>query len=195
MKAIFGLLVLTGPLFIVVLWLPLCWWIARKTSKRFASGGTRWASGAATFVVVFLLPFADSIVGHIYLKHLCSTEAGVKVYQSMELPAEYWDENGKPRFFNKYDRFDHKLMGSKIDGFGGRVERYSSVFAINKHTSPIKERGSQKILAEVSTFHFWGGWVSRNFSPSNAATSCEFMDAPDFDRNFYGQLFKPATSI
>lgn len=193
MEPFIGFLVLLGPLVFVVLWLPLCLWIARKVAKRF-TGGARWASGAAAFFVVLLLPFADSIAGRIYLNHLCSTEAGVKVYQTVELPAEYWDEKGKPRFFNDYGRLDHGLMENKLDGFGVRVERYSSVFAIDKNIHSIKEKSSQKLLAEVTTFGFLGGWVSRNFSPHNTASSCEFMDAPSFHSNFYVQLFKPAPS-
>jgi hypothetical protein len=196
MKDIIGLAVLTSPLFLIIAWLPVSFWLALKLAKRiaFKNGAVRLVAGLSGFVLIFMLPFADEIAGQIYFSHLCGTEAGVKVYQTVELPAEYWDEKGKPKFFNDHGRLDHELMKNKLDGFDGRVERVSSFFAIDKNIHPIKEKSSQKLLAEVTTFGFWGGWISRNFSPHNTATSCDFMDAPNFHRNFYGRLFKPATT-
>jgi hypothetical protein len=196
MDALLGLAVLTSPLLLLLVWLPVSIWLASKLVKwiGFKNGVVRFVAVLPGFVLVFMLPFADEIAGQIYLEHLCRTEAGVKVYQTVELPAEYWDGQGKPRFFNEHGFLEHKFWVSTLDESGGKVERYSPVFAIDKNISPVKEKSSQKMLAEITTFRFWGGWVSRNFSPHNTASSCEFIQASDFSRNFYGQLFKSATS-
>jgi len=191
MKDIIGLAVLTSPLFLVVPWLVVAVLVAVKAAQLPKMRVAKLAAGAATLVVIFLLPFSDGIAGRIYFNHLCSTEAGVKVYQTMQLPAEFWDAQGKANFFNEHGYLDHEFWVSKLDESGGRVESYSSIFAIDKVISPVKERISQKQLAEVTTFHFWGGWIKRNLSLHNTASTCEFIDAPDFSRNFYGQLFKP----
>jgi hypothetical protein len=189
-----GFAVLTGPLWLILLVLIVGIWIVVKLVRRFKPGVTRFAVGLGIFLLVFCVPFADEIAGRIYFNHLCATEAGVKVYHTVELPSEYWDEKGRPKFFNEHGYLDHDFWVKELDESGGHVGRYSSVFSIDKDTSPVKERTSQKALAEVTTFRFWGGWVSRNFSPNNTAASCEFLSAPNFSRNFYGQLFKPATS-
>lgn len=172
----------------------LALWVAKKLADKREGKQWKWGVRVAVALVFVLIPTGDSIVGHLYLDHLCSTGAGVKVYQTVELPAEYWDEHGKPRFFNEHGYLEHKFWVDKLDESGGHIERYSAIFAIDKDTSPVKERASQKVLAEVTTFRFWGGWVSRNFSSHNTASSCEFIQASDFSHSFYGQLFKPATS-
>jgi len=185
---------LTSPLWLILILLPLAIWIAVKVAKRFEQPGVKGAVGLLVFLMVFFLPFADEIAGRIYLNHLCATEAGVKVYQTVELPAEYWDEQGKPKFFNKYDYLDHDFWVRKLDESGGRVERYSSFFVIDKDNSLVKERTSQNVLAEITTFRYWGGWIRRNLSPHNTANSCEFINDPSFSRNFYGRLFKTETT-
>lgn len=165
-------------------------WLARFVVKRLKNKAAKYA----VIALFILIPTWDIILGKLYLHYLCENEAGVKVYQTVELPAEYWDEKGRPKFFNEYGYLEQKFWVDKLDESGGRVERYSSVFAIDKDVSPVKEKFSQKVLAEITTFRFWGGWVSRNFSPHNTAVSCEFISAPNFSLGFYGQLFKPATS-
>lgn len=183
-----------GIIIALYLYIRLAIWVARKLTGKRESKQWKWGVRATVALVFVLVPTWDAILGRIYLNHLCSTEAGVKIYQTVELPAEYWDEQGNPKFFNEHGYLDRKFGGDKLDESGGHVGRYSSVFAIDKDTSPVKERVSQKVLAEITTFRFWGGWVSRNLSPHNTAASCEFIGAPNFSRNFYGQLFKPATS-
>lgn len=148
----------------------------------------------ATVCFGIIVLFADEVAGRIYFSHLCATEAGVKVYNTVELPAEYWDEQGAPKFFNKYGYLEHDFWVKTLDESGGHIERYSPIFSIDQDTSPVKERVGQKVLAEITTFRYWGGWVRRSFSPHNTANSCKFIDDRNFSRSFYGQLFKPAIS-
>ena len=191
---VLGFAVLTGPLWLILILLPVSIWIAVKLAKRFKQRGTKLAGGVGIFLLVFLVPFGDEIAGHLYFNYLCANEAGVKVYQTVELPGEYWDERGREKFFNQYGNLDHDLWVKVLDESGGHVERYSSVFSIDKDTSPVKQRTSQMMLAEVTTFRYWGGWMRRNLSPSNTAISCAFISYSNFSRSFYGQLFKPAAS-
>lgn len=199
MNTFFGFLLLIGPLVVVVLWLPFCWWIARKVSKRFTSSGTRWASGITAFLVVSLLPFVDSIAGRIYLNHLCSTEAGVKIYQTVELPAEYWDGEGKPKFYvNQYDhnklRYifpDKRMIDAPQFQYTWVTQPYSEVFHIEKDVLQIADREKAITLGEYFLFRYWGGWLARNFDlVHNSAASCEAKDLDSWPLN----IFKPATS-
>lgn len=188
-----GFMVLSGPLVVMVPWLLFCVWAGAKAAKRFTSGSAKFAVGLGV-AVLLMMPVADEIAGRIYLNHLCATEAGVKVYRTVELPAEYWDEQGRPRFFNQYGNLERDLWLSKLDESSGDIKRHSTVFAIDKRTSSVKERTSQKVLAEVTTFLYWGGWLRRNLSPHNTANTCGFIVDSNFSRSFYGQIFKPATS-
>ncbi len=153
-NVLLGFVVLTIPLWLIVILLPVSIWVAVKVAKRFKNIGVRLASGLSVFLLVFLVLFGDEIAGKMYLDHLCATEAGVKVYQTVELPAEYWDEEGEPRFFNNYGNLDHKLWVKIFDESGSQIESYSSVFFIDKDVSPVKERDSQKVLAETVTFRY-----------------------------------------
>lgn len=88
--------VLTSPLWLIIVVLAIATWVAVMTAKRFVRPGVKGMIGLLVFLGVFFVSFADEIAGRIYLSHLCATEAGVKVYKTVELPAEYWDERGKP---------------------------------------------------------------------------------------------------
>ena len=195
MNELLGFAVLSGPLFLILLWLPAAIWIAFKISKRFTQPGKKVAAGIGVFILTFLLPFADEIAGTIYFNHLCTTQAGVKVYKTVELPAEYWDERGRAMFFNQQGYIDRDFWAKKINESGGRMERYSSVFGIDKDNSTVVDKEKGDLLGEIITFRHWGGWLRRNFSPENTADSCQFIHDQNFSRNFYGRLFKPSHSF
>lgn len=195
LNELLGFAVLTGPLWLILILLPIAIWIAVKVAKRFKFGGTRLAVGVLAFGVVFFVLFADEIAGHVYFNYLCATEAGVKVHQTVELPAEYWDERGRPRFFNQYGYLDRDFSAKRIDMGEGRVVRYSSIFSIDKDLSRVVDKDNHALLGEVTTFRFWGGWIRRNFSPSNTANDCKFIYDSNFSRDFYGRLFVPTHPI
>lgn len=189
-----GFVVLTGPLFLIVLWLPLSIWGAVKVSRRLQGRRLRFPIGLLLFFLIFCLPFADGIAGRLYFNYLCATEAGVKVYQTVELPAEYWDAESRPRFLNEYGYFDRDFEAKNISLERASARRYSAVLGIDKDTSRVLEKADQVLLAEVTTFRFWGGWVRRNFSGNNTASSCSFIRDPEFDRELYSKIFVPADS-
>ncbi len=193
-KTLLGFVVLTGPLWLILILLPVSLWIAVKVAKRFKSAAVRLAGGVIIFLLLFFLPFADEIAGRIYFNYLCTTEGGVKVYQRVELPAEYWGKQGRSKLFNKNGYLNHDFWVKELDESGGKVKRYSTIFAIDKDTYPIKERISQNVLAEVTTFRYWGGWIRRNLSLNNVADSCKFINDKNFSRDLYGKLFKSETS-
>ena len=100
MDQLLGFIALTSPLFLIVLWVPVCIALAVWVGRKFLRAGLplKIVVGTLLFLVLLILPFADEIAGRIYFNHLCETEAGIKVYQTIELPAEYWDEDGAPKF-------------------------------------------------------------------------------------------------
>ena len=168
-----GFAVLTGPLWLILILLPLCIWIAHRLSRRFKRPGTRFAGGVGIFLLLFALPFGDEIAGRVYLSYLCASKAGVKVYQTVKLPGNYWDANGMARFYRDFD----SLLGDHYT-IKYQQGRYSSVFAIEKAGYTYLNTHSGQVLGEATDFRYWGGWVRRNFSPHNSANGCVDYSQP-----------------
>ena len=169
LKALLGFAVLSSPLWLILILLPVSLWIAVKVAKRFKSAAVRLAGGVIIFLALFFLPFADEIAGRVYFNYLCSTEAGIKVYRTVELPAEHWDKDGRGMFYDeKNGNFD--LAGYSIEYQSGV---YSSFFHIDNAGYKRVENRSGQVLGEVTNFMYWGGWIRRNLSTNNTATICD----------------------
>lgn len=163
----------------------------------------KWGKGIVITVLI-LIPTVDEIAGRIYLSYLCNTEAGVKVYQTVELPAEYWDGEGKKmRFLKPNGDIDQVLLGKKYEWHS--VSEPYSTFLINidiKH-SQFREGNTKNILAERASFWWHGGWLG-SFSPApTRGASCPLLSEQysggeykqrvyEQERNFYSKIFKPA---
>lgn len=180
MDAILGFAVLTGPLWLILILLPVSIWIAVKVAKRYNQRGAKLAGGLGVFLLVFFLPFTDEIAGRIYFDHLCATEAGVKAYKTVELPAEYWDAQGVAKFYRNFDSLLGETYSSKY-----KSGTYSTLFHIDNAGYAYVNRQSGQILGEAVDFRYWGGWIKRNFS-SKSATSCIDYSEPSklIDRIF-----------
>lgn len=173
MKQLLGFAVLTGPLFLIVLWVPVCvalaFLVGRKVIKK--SLPLKITGGIAVFLIMLLLPVSDEIAGRIYFNHLCKTEAGAKVYQTIKLPAEYWDKDGKPNFYVNWDTgLGKRYPLIRQDG------SFSSLFHINDAGFKFVEKKSGKTLGEVINFRYLGGWIFRSFNTSNSSSSCEMRE-------------------
>lgn len=168
-------------------------WIARKLAGKRESKRWKWGVRSAVALMLILVPTVDSILGHLYFNHLCSTEAGAKVYQTVELPAEYWDGQGRARFFKENGDLNHSLL---MDRFSepSTTKSYSSFFKIDERHQQLVDKSNHVVLGEVVNFMYWGGWVTRNFSPHNTSIDCEDFHGNKFWHDFYVRFFKPATS-
>ena len=171
MKQLLGFVVLTGPLFLIVIWVPVCIALAVLVAKKLIKTSLllKITGGLAVFLVMLLLPVSDEIAGRIYFHHLCETEAGVKVYQQIELPAEYWDEDGKPKFYNE-NNGNFTLPSEKF--YKVKSKEVVRRFAIQEHRTFILDINTQKIIGEKPWLLYWGGYIRRNFTPHNDANSC-----------------------
>lgn len=171
MKQLLGFAVLTGPLFLIVPWVAGCLivsiWVGQKNAKKSRLRG--FIIGITILVISLPLPFVDEIAGSIYFNHLCETEAGVKVYQTIELPAEYWDEDGKPNFYDGNTLPDKEFIDA---GVKARAVEELKVFGIQKFGTVFSDKNNDYEISEVLGFRYWGGWLVRNFSPHNTAISC-----------------------
>jgi len=163
--------------------------------KRISS---KWLKGLVV-VIWILIPTGDEIAGHLYFNHLCSTEAGVKVYQTVELPAEYWNAQGKPRFYvNPYGRNrlryifpNNTIIDAPQFEYTLEAKPYNKFFHIDKETIQISDREKGKLLGEYSLFRYWGGWLDTQIFSMvhNSAITCDANDLDSWPLN----IFKPTT--
>lgn len=172
LEGLFGFAAFSIGYLLILVWLPVALWIAWRLTKRYTRKGAKLAVGFGAFLILFFLPFADEISGRLYLSHLCATEAGVKVYQTVELPAEYWDGEGRPKFIKGIGALDTDVLIHYDANF--EREPYSSMFSIEKFRFWYFEKQNGKILGEIVDFSYMGGWLSRNFSPGpSRGASCD----------------------
>ena len=193
MKQLLGFAVLTGPLFMIVLWVPVCIalgvLVGRKVIKK--SLPLKITGGLVVFLIILLLPVSDEIAGRIYFNHLCETEAGVKVYQTIELPAEYWDKDGKPTFYkgaknNDVPSYAFKRLGIDIDAKWVEKKR---LLHVSQFGTVVREKKSGKKYSEVVGFGYKGGWIMRELTPHPSGLSC---GSGDFYDELVQQQFIPA---
>jgi hypothetical protein len=113
----------------------------------------------------------------------------VKVYQTVELPGEYWDERGKPklRTFKSHVPGIIALIGTKEPFFeeGSFTEPYSHLFHVEKAGFRLREINSKKLVGEVVYFRYWGGWLARNFSPDHSAISCDLKNLDGWEHEIF----------
>lgn len=203
---ILGFAVLTGPLWLIFILLPVSIWIAVKVAKRFKQRGAKLGIGLLVFLLVIIIPFADEIVGRVYLSHLCATEAGVKVYQTVELPAEYWDERGKPKYLASNGFVDMKLLPNRFEWRKVDEPYIDSAIKIKKWRWQLVDKETQSVLGEEIVYMRYFGWINR-FSPApNVGESCRDL-GEEFNREelsrkegekeqmFFREILKPAASV
>ena len=147
MKELLGFMVLTGPLWVILVLLTVAIWLAGKATKRVQGPSKKTGIKILVFLTLLLFLLGDEMVGRIYLNYLCATEAGVKIYETVELPSEYWDERGEPTFFDKHGYLQRDFWLKQLDESGARVACYSFFCLFDKEVLPVKERTSRNVLA------------------------------------------------
>lgn len=178
------------------LYIRLAMWVAKKLSDKRESKQWKWGVRVCVTLVFVLIPTWDSILGQLYLNNLCSTEAGVKVYQTVELPAEYWDAQGAPRFIAKNGFVDMKLLPARYQWHSIDESYIDSVIKIEKWRWQLIDVEAQKVLGERVAYMRHFGWFNR-FSPApNIGEGCELSRDQEQvqEQNFFRAIFKPATS-
>jgi hypothetical protein len=199
-----GLLVLTSPLWLIVVFLVVGIFIAFKVAKRFRSTGAKLAIGFGVVVLVLIAPFADGIAGRLYLNHLCVNEAEVKVYRTVELPAEHW-ERGKPRYLRESGIVDMRYLPEQFE-WRKSSEPYVDFFIkIEKWRWQLVDKETQTVLGERITYMRRFGWINHFSTAPGIGESCRNLRAGlsqdelirkerEQEQKFFGDIFKPITT-
>lgn len=148
-----------------------------------------------TVLVFALIPTWDIILGRLYFNYLCETESGIKIYKQMELPAEYWDENGESNFITSRGDLDQSLLDNRFDKELEResVSDIARLLNIRKYRRMISRAQSNEMLGAYVRFVYFGGWLVNSTGIHVTGTSCPPTNEYD-TRNFINQVFRPANS-
>lgn len=167
-----GFAVLTSPLWLILVLVAVALSIAIPLAKRTKHGVGRAAIGIFVFAVLVLLPFGDAILGSMYLRHLCATEAGVRVHKTVQLPEAYWDREGRPTFLLANGSVDMKLLPNRFEWQDVRERHVDSIVRIDKWRWQLRDRSSLEIMGERITFLRYFGWIERLSPAPNIGESC-----------------------
>lgn len=202
-----GLLVLTSPLWLILLYLIVGVWVAFIVARRFKSGGGKLAAVVGVFAPIFLVLFGDELAGRTYLNYLCANKAEEKVYHSVELPSAFWDEQGKPTFLAPNGFVDMALLPKRFEWQKISRPYIDVIVSIDEWRWQLVDKREQMLLGEEILYMRQFGWVRRNFSTApNIGVSCREIRANAGPRgkadlegkrvreqDFFSKIFRPAT--
>ena len=189
-----GFVVLTGPLWLILILLLISIWIAVMIARRFKQRSSKLLGGVGVFFLVFFLPFCDEIVGRIYFGYLCETEGGPKIYKTVDLGKEYFllpgeiDTNTAGRLPAKGGELNLNKLKEKFS-FATDSIKISRFFRIERDVKIIKDNQSGTILASDTHFLYFGGWLVNSISPHVGGKSCPSRTDSYFNQ-FYRAIFK-----
>lgn len=148
------------------------------------------------FLVVFMLPFSDVIAGKMYLKYLCATQTGHKVYQNVELPLDYWSADGSPKYLAPNGFVDMSLLPDKYEWNIVDEPYLDFLLKISKVHWQLIDPDTQAVIGERITYMRHFGWLNR-FSPApNIGAGCKYSGGQkdrDQEQAFFKDIFKPIT--
>ena len=200
-----------GLLIVVAIYLA----IAFKVSKAIKNRKARYV--AIAFFA--LLPTADAIVGRIYLKQLCATEGGLKVFRVVDNVEGFLDTPGS-YLLKKYgysfiegnlrgngivDRVSLRSGGLVVETGVPRKSQYQIRRIVNERGMyswdqyVVEEIASASVLASFTQIIFKGGWAERllsGFSDSgggSAAWCPETVAEARWEQTVVGAL-RPVTA-
>ena len=191
---ILGFVVLGGPLIAMVLILAglviVVWWFMRRKG-----GEPRHWRRAVIAAVAFLLIFTwDEILGRAYFYSLCASEGGIKVYKQVELPADYWDADGGPKFITSRGELDQLMLGNQYEwSFEGQTvtNPTAKFFNMRKSVDVIRVRQTNEVLGEYVVILYPGGWLVNSVSWRGGGVGCPPVKQIS-SREIIGSIFKPA---
>lgn len=202
MNGLLGFLALSLPILIpigiVVIGLIIVWLVvSRLTEKKSKRRG--WLIG---IIVIILIPTWDVILGRAYYHSLCATQSGAKVYKKVELPAEYWDEDGHSTFLDDFIAGNKDRVTLEIDEeFHKNYEFKSKMIKLHPHFFYIKKKQrsvieyvSEETLGIYTTYFYSGGWLA-NFTSGILSVGGAYCPK---EHGIYGhflrEIFVPSTN-
>lgn len=137
-------------------------WLGRICA--FSKISTRVVQGV-TLALFVLFPTWDIIPSRLYFEHLCETEAGIKVFKTVEVDQSYFRADGMPD--------DRKLVEHYVQT-NKRTPDFSSWAHITKVEGAIQDKATGELLGVATDFSYYGGWVVATIAPMSPVTCPAF---------------------
>lgn len=169
--------------------MPLVWF--KFARPRFERWPSRLAVMLAVWLLAWLVAYGDVLMIAHEAKRMCETEAGLKVYRTVEVEGfagvidiDYWAKKGF-RFLEYVDRDgtiyhiekgkrpvrlqSRNKMQSEVEYeyLGWTTHSQQSKFAPHKYV--IRDLNSKEILGELINFQMQYGWLDRPITGASGA--------------------------
>lgn len=135
-----------------------------------------------SLALLFYLPVGwDVILGRSYFYYLCNKDAGIHIYQTIELGPEHWGDDGYPNFYTYKGDFDKSFFNKKYEFYATRTDRtFTTFFNIKRSLMQVIESETGEVLGERVRYLYWGGWVWNMGQPFSAQSStCQQLNEQD----------------
>ena len=195
LNELLGFVVLTSPLWLILILILVCAVIAYVIARQFKTYKVRMVAGVISFLLVFMVPFGDEIVGKIYLSYLCSTKGGYVAYKAVELQADYWNKDGLPKYISESGYVDLKLLPKRFVWRKISEPYINFLIIIEKWRWQLIDKETKDVLGERISYMRHYGWLSHFSIAPNIGEGCRYMGNKEDrlkEQEFYRDIFKPA---
>lgn len=186
MNELLGFIVLSGPLFLIVIFAVVAIIITLILRKKVTGTKKRLLGGLSVFGIALFLLFGDEMIGKMYLGYLCENKTEQVMHNQIKLPADYWNEDGSLKFTilkNGMANFNELRKWYIVEYHDEKyIDFYISITKTNSiYFDPLTK---QKIAVETSFSRHYG-WLN-NFSPApNIGESCRNVLIRKYGKNKY----------
>jgi len=143
---------------VLIVYLSFVIAVSKSVYKKPEKVFTKWLASIGTAVFLLFAPVADSIVGEVYLKYLCATQGGIHVYETVELGAEYFKDDGVPVFYDRNKGLHEMSMGGRYFG-SSEAETISKALNVEMIIDRIVDAENNSTLGSIIYFAHFGGWL------------------------------------
>ena len=155
--------------------------VARAVEKKTGSKKAKYL----TIAIFVLIPTWDIIPGWLYFKHLCDTQAEIKVFKTVEIGKEYFLVNGQP---------DGQKLGNQYVGTFSFDKEFSPLFHIAKEESVLQDKQTGEMLGATKDFAYRGGWLTRFVLPDATWSPCPAYEQISAHMVLWRKVIKPKPS-
>jgi hypothetical protein len=170
----------------LVLALVVYYYLARfalKMVSKFYPGKLAKYVAIAVFV---LIPTWDIIPGQLYFSYLCRTQAGTKVFKTVEVDKTYFLKSGQP---------DEERLRDQYEGIIKVDRQFSRLFHIAKIQSSVRDKRSNEVLGTATDLANYGGWINANLFPQGPPDTCPKSPNHSLHAIIWREVIKPKTDF
>ncbi|MDP1717236.1 MAG: hypothetical protein Q8L40_04085 [Burkholderiales bacterium] len=167
------------------------WVVLTRQKNRKA----KWLAGFFSMTVFVLIPTWDWALGSIYFSYLCQADAGYKIYQTVKLGHEFYDEKGSARFIAPQGDINWEMLRGRYIRKVYAHTVFPKSMNVKKFHWIIEDQQTQSTLAVLVRPDQGPGWVGRlSGSGEGPGRHCENQDFKSEYLEMIRKVFVPDSS-